>query len=294
MQWPKAAVTAALSHARGTTVTVHRATPLHGGDINEAARLETTDGPLFLKWNRRAPAGMFRAERLGLAALAASGTRLAVPEPIVDADPTPNAPGFLVTTFLAVGRRGRDFDEELGLGLAELHRATRPEFGFTVDNFIGTTPQPNPAESRWIDFYREHRLRFQARLAHRHGRLCTADMKQFDRLLDSLDQRLIDGPPALLHGDLWSGNLHQDGDRPALIDPATYYGHPEAELGMMTLFGGFSERTLAAYAAASDLQSDWRERQPLYQLYHILNHANLFGGGYGAQAMRIVGRYVDA
>lgn len=291
MSWPKLAVTTALTEAMGTAVRITGSTPLTGGDINRAARLETSQGPLFLKWNDRPLAGFFSGEAAGLKALANSGTRLIIPQVIAWSDPTPSAPGFLATTFLEPGPRARDFDHALGQGLAELHRATRSGFGFDLDNYIGTTPQPNPDETSWISFYAEHRIAHQARLARDRGRLSAAEAAACDRLCDQLGRWLTEGRPALIHGDLWSGNLHAHSGQPALIDPAAYYGHPEAELGMMTLFGGFSATTYAAYAEASGLDDDWRQRSALYELYHLLNHANLFGGGYAAQSMRIVRHY---
>lgn len=302
MSWPKAHAQDALQQAIASNLTITGHVPLTGGDINRAARLETTEGAFFIKWNETpaAPAAgtpassaFFSAEAEGLRVLAASGTPLVVPEVIAWADPSPQRPGFVITSLLDDGPAPvATFDTDLGEGLAVLHRATRSQFGFSGDNYLGTTPQPNPDEDRWIEFYRAHRLAHQVRIARTLGRLTAAEVQACDRLGERLDRLLTESPPALIHGDLWAGNLHRHQGRPALIDPAAYYGHPEAELGMMTLFGGFSAATYDAYAAAAGLQSDWRERQPLYQLYHLLNHANLFGGSYGRQSMRIVRRYV--
>ena len=293
MSWPAHEIRAALQAELGTQLEIARRTAVAGGDINQAARLETSDGVFFVKWNGQAPAGLFAAEAAGLRALSASGTRLIVPEVISWSDPGPDRTAFLVTEWLEDRSPPIDrFDEDLGEGLAELHRATQKQFGFSGDNYLGTTPQPNPNMDRWTDFYRDHRIAHQVRLARSRGRLTANDAKACDRLCEHLDEWLTEAAPALLHGDLWAGNLHRHAGRPALIDPAAYFGHPEAELGMMTLFGGFSAATYDAYAGASNLSPDWRERQPLYQLYHLLNHANLFGGAYASQSMRIVRRYV--
>ncbi|MEL7368589.1 MAG: fructosamine kinase family protein [Myxococcota bacterium] len=290
MNWPQAAVLEKLGERFGR-VELRRMTSVGGGDINLAARLDTTAGTFFVKWNERPLPRLFSAEAEGLAALAAARSSLTVPEVIGWADPTPEAPGFLVMPFLTEGPQSANFDEALGQGLAEVHAHTADRFGFDEDNYIGTTPQPNARTERWIPFYRAHRLQHQVRLARNHGRISMADAQACDRLMQHLDHWLVEGPAALLHGDLWAGNVHGDGGHPALIDPAAYYGHPEAELGMMTLFGGFRPKTYHAYAEASGLDPDWQQRQPLYQLYHLLNHANLFGGGYAAQSMAIVRRF---
>ena len=294
MRWPEAAITEALRSACGANTRLEAITPLSGGDINHAARLDTSSGALFIKGNEQVLSGLFSAEAAGLRALAASGTRLVVPNVVAHRDPAPGAPGFLITELLdASGPEVPGFDDELGAGLAELHRATRDTFGFDGDNYIGTTTQPNPATSRWVDFYRDQRLRHQVRTARNNGQLSARDVATCERLGERLDALLTESAPALIHGDLWSGNLFRHRGRPALIDPAAYYGHPEAELGMMTLFGGFSRRTYEVYAEHAGLEADWRDRNPLYQLYHLLNHANLFGGGYAASSLAIVRRYAS-
>ncbi len=285
-----ARVEAALSAALGHPVQITSRRALGGGCINEAARIETDAGPYFVKSNGT-PGALFSAEAAGLTAMRASGTSLAIPEVIAHEDPRPGAAGFLVTTYLEPGRRDGDFDEALGRGLAELHAATRDTFGFERDTYCGTTVQPNPSVVRWVDFYRAHRIGHQLRLGVRAGVYDSSEAKRVERAMARFDDLLDDDhAPALIHGDLWSGNLHADGARPALIDPAVAYAHPEMELGMMTLFGGFSRRTYDAYEEVRPLEG-WRERNPLYQLYHVMNHALLFGGGYVGQAMSIVGRY---
>ncbi|MEQ8277556.1 MAG: fructosamine kinase family protein [Deltaproteobacteria bacterium] len=286
----QARVEAALSRALGRSVHVRDQSQLGGGCINEAARIDTDAGTFFLKSNAT-PSAIFSAEAAGLEAMRAAATSLVIPEVIAFEDPVAGAAGFLVTTYLEPGRRTADFDEVLGRGLAELHGATRRTYGFEIDTYCGLTLQPNAATSGWVEFYREHRLGYQLREGVQAGIYSRGDAKRIERLLSRLDELLVEHPPALIHGDLWSGNLHADGARPALIDPAVAYAHPEAELGMMTLFGGFSARTYDAYAEVRPLDG-WRARNALYQLYHVMNHALLFGGGYVGQAMGIVGRYV--
>ena len=161
-----------------------------------------------------------------------------------------------------------------------------------MDGYCGATPQPNPLSPTWSDFYAEHRLHHQLRLARARG-LAKRDGEVIERAIERARTLLDDDePPALIHGDLWSGNLHVTPDgTPALIDPAAYYAHREAELGMMTLFGGFSARVYDAYDEARPLRAGWRERLDLYALYHVLNHFHLFGGGYGAQAVALARSY---
>jgi protein-ribulosamine 3-kinase len=286
------AVAKALAAACGTSATIRARRPLSGGSICRTERIDTTEGPFVLKsLAAGGPGGLFEAEAQGLSALRASHTSLTIPRVVaVATSPVP----FLVLEYIDSAPRGADFDERLGRGLAELHASPASEFGFDHDNFCGATPQRNTRHSRWIDFYRSERLGAQIELAAGRHLLSASDHAALDALLAHLD-RWLEEPrsgPALIHGDLWSGNLIVDSaGRPGLIDPAVSYSHPEAELGMMTLFGGFSERTIDAYAEASGLDRDWRDRNPLYQLYHVLNHLNLFGHAYLDHAMSIVRRY---
>jgi len=279
-------VSAAVAAAYGTATRITQRTSLAGGSINQVEALETSAGRFILKTHANAPTGFFEAEAAGLRALAGAGTSLVVPRVIaIGGTPRP----FLVLEHLGAGRRGPDFDDRLGRGLADLHRATAPRFGFDSDNFCGATPQNNPWTDRWLTFYGESRLGCQVRLARDTGRLSTSEARGIDELIGLLDQWISEPPegPALIHGDLWSGNLHvTDDGRPALIDPAVSFSHREAELGMMTLFGGISARVFAAYDEAFPLEDGWRERNKLYELYHLLNHLNLFGDTYKERVMR--------
>lgn len=283
----------AIATALGTPVTGLR--PVSGGSINQAAVVETPDGELFVKWNRHPIPDQFDREAEALQALRDSGTSLRIPEPIVWRRPRGDTPAFLVIEYLEPGRKVADFDALLGRGLAELHAASADQFGFSHDNYCGATPQPNPWTDDWITFYREHRLRHQLEICADRRGFSSSDRADYERLLERLDELLgiEPEPPALIHGDLWSGNLHVAPDGlPSIIDPAAYYGHREAELGMMSLFGGFSSRVYDAYQESFPLQRGWRDRLPLYELYHVMNHYYLFGGGYGSQAMGIVKRFV--
>lgn len=280
-----------LSRRDQTTVTIETVRAQAGGSINQAAVIETNAGTFFAKTNARPLADQFECEAAGLEALARADTTLAVPAPLAWQDSRNGTDGFLVMEYFEPGPRVPDFDEKLGRGLASLHRNTSSSFGFDNDNYCGATPQPNPWTAHWVEFYREHRLEHQLTL----GSYDSSARRKLKMLFDRVDGLLdIDAePPALIHGDLWSGNLHANEEgRPALIDPAVYYGHREAELGMMKLFGGFSQRVWDAYEEAYPLQPGWRDRLPLYELYHVMNHNTLFGGGYGRQAVSIAERYI--
>jgi fructosamine-3-kinase len=284
----EAGVRAALEAAVGGRVAEAR--PVGGGDINRADAVTLADGRrLFVKTNAREPAGMFSAEARGLAWLA-EARALRVPGVIA------HGPGFLALELINSPRGGaaappaRDFDERLGRGLAALHRFGAPCFGLDHDNFIGRLPQNNSAASSaaggsWAEFYRARRLEPQLRRAAADGLVTSRMQRGFERLFAALDELCGPAePPARLHGDLWGGNLLcDDAGAPCLCDPAVYGGHREIDLAMMRLFGGFGARTFAAYDEAWPLAPGHEERVALYQLYPLMVHVNLFGGGYVRQ-----------
>jgi fructosamine-3-kinase len=272
-----AGLRAELERALGARVT--RAQPVAGGDINEAFAVELADGGrVFVKAHRAAPAGMFEAEARGLAWLAEAGA-LRVPRVLCVGS---GASAFLALEFLESRAPQPDFDEKLGRGLAALHRAAPAGFGLEHDNFIGSLPQLNRARATWVDFFREQRLGVQLELARKNLRTSSAMERGFERLFQRLPELVGPAePPARLHGDLWGGNLHiGPAGEPCLIDPAVYGGHREIDLAMMKLFGGFSARVFSAYAEAFPLAPGHAERVQLYQLYPLMVHVNLFGGGY--------------
>jgi fructosamine-3-kinase len=275
-------VASAIRDATHCPFTLSKTTPIGGGSINEAWCLEGTDGTrYFLKLNDAQHQAMFVAEAAGLNAIAATKT-IRVPRPIVYG--SEGRQSYLVLEHLELGSRGDA--KSLGEQLAALHRCEGKNFGFAHDNFIGTTPQPNGWKAGWIDFWRVHRLGFQLRLAGHNG--YGGQLQQLGaKLLDALPTFFTGYTPrpSLLHGDLWSGNhgYLQDGT-PTIFDPAAYYGDRECDLAMTELFGGYSTDFYAAYRAAYPLDVGYATRRDLYNLYHILNHANLFGGGYAKQA----------
>jgi fructosamine-3-kinase len=263
------------------------ARPVAGGCISSGCRLDTGDGPVFLKYRAGAPAGFFAAEADGLRALHhAAAEALRVPDVLALEDGDRDVPAWLAIEWLEPGRRGADFDARLGRGLAALHGAPAAGWGWEADNYIGSLPQANAPTAGWPAFWRTRRLEPQMDLARRAGRL-PATEAEWTRLLDALPDRLgaaseADGP-SQLHGDLWSGNVLAAAEGPALIDPSAYRGHREVDLAMAELFGGFGAGFHAAYGEARPLRPGYPRRRPVYQLYYLLVHVNLFGGGYVEQ-----------
>lgn len=256
-----------------------------GGCINQAVVLGQGEERVFVKLNRVDLLDMFDAEADGLAEMAATKS-IRVPEPLCTGLDGKQA--FIAMEYIALGG-GRGDAIAAGQQLAEMHRATRPRFGWDRDNRIGSTPQPNAEHDNWIEFWSERRLGFQLQLAARNGyrgRL----QERGERLCQGLAALLDHSPVAsLLHGDLWGGNIGYAPDgQPVIFDPACYYGDREADLAMTELFGGFGRQFRAAYEEAWPLSPGYSVRKQLYNLYHILNHLNLFGGGYLSQAERMV------
>ena len=281
----------------GESVRILKLTPVSGGDINAAFRLKLSDGrDVFLKTNRTALAGMFSAEAEGLAALGASGV---IPSARVlgyGKDPDRDC-SYLLLEYITEGTPSKTFWDDFGRDLAMLHQQETAAFvpggryGFVRDNYIGRTPQSNTAYDTFISFFRRERLLPQFRMAERW--FDQTAITRIDRLLERLDEILIEpDAPSLLHGDLWSGNflVGEDG-RAVLIDPAVYVGCAEADLAMTELFGGFSERFYAGYKEAFPLAYGYDDRRDLYNLYHLLNHLNLFGSGYLPSVENILRRY---
>jgi len=263
--------------------------PVGGGCISHAARLETSAGPFFAKWNDGGPPDLFEREADGLREMARAGSGLALPRVIAARGPKAGDPGLIVMELLEPGPLNA---EALGRGLAELHRFRGASFGFTVHTYCGTTRQDNAPTASWAELYGRRRLEPLLGLIQSEHGLSAADRRLYDRVVDRLPSLVAEGsPPSLIHGDLWSGNVLGSARGPALVDPACAYADREMELGMMTLFGGFSEGCFRAYEEAWPLPTGWRERNGLYQLYHVLNHFLLFGGHYGPQALSLARRY---
>jgi protein-ribulosamine 3-kinase len=281
--WQK--ISSRISHAIDQPFAAVQVKPLAGGCINSASRIEGNGLSFFVKLNDAAKLSMFEAEAAGLEEIARTNT-VRVPRPICSGVEASQA--FLVLEYIELGGRG-DWSL-LGAQLAQLHKTTSEQFGWARDNTIGSTPQINTQRDDWIEFWRERRLGFQLTLAAKNG-YAGSLQKKGERLAVSLGVFFRDyqPQPSLLHGDLWGGNaaFDQDGN-PVVFDPAVYYGDREADLAMTELFGGFGRGFYSAYDEAFPLDNGYKVRKTLYNLYHVLNHLNLFGGSYLRQAESII------
>lgn len=280
-----------LSAHLGQNVTIKSAKTLSGGCINHASKIDTNCGQFFLKWNSDCERDIFIREAESLNELQkASNNTLRIPK-VFFAKELDNTPAILVMEYLEPG--GADQSESLGRGLAHIHKFSQDEYGFYADNYCGATIQNNNWEKSWVNFYRENRLRYLLKLIVDTRGLDKSYLTLFEALLNRLDDLIPNEEKAsLIHGDLWSGNYMLTTNGPALIDPAASYSNHEMEFGIVTMFGGFNSRFFDAYNEVFPLESGWRERNQLYQLYHILNHFYLFGGGYLQQAVAVAKRYL--
>ena len=265
-------------------VAVRSHTPVAGGDICRAFRVELADGrPAFVKTHAEPPPGFFAVEAAGLAWLAEAGA------------PVPEVLGlgedWLALAWIEPGPWTAAVDDDAGRAVASMHAAGAPTFGLDREGFVGTVAVDNRPAADWPTFWAERRLRPLVRRL-RDGGLDTDGARVLERLCDRLPERDdLTGPPeppARLHGDLWSGNvLAAAGERAWLVDPSAHGGHRETDRAMLALFGGLSDRFVSAYAEVAPLAEYWRRRLPLHQLHPLLVHALLFGGGYGPRAVEV-------
>lgn len=278
-----------ISSVTGTPFNVDHHSPAGGGCINAAHVIEGKGQRFFVKTNEERLLDMFEAEAAGLQAILQTRA-IKVPAPVCCG--TAESQSFIVLEYLELGGSSGTSAETLGCELALMHRATQRNFGWQRNNTIGSTPQINTPCDNWIGFWREHRLGFQLALAAQNGFRGSLQKKGM-QLLEYFTS-LFDGhtpQPSLLHGDLWSGNYATARDgQPVIFDPAVYYGDRETDLAMTELFGGFPARFYDAYREAWPLDPGYQTRKTLYNLYHVLNHANLFGGSYAGQAEGMIER----
>ncbi len=289
MSW-KTGVEKALSSKLNSEIKILSDRFTGGGSINDARIIKTTSGYYFVKVNSAAlyPA-MFEKEAKGLTLLKKTGV-VTVPAVIAYGEEKEDA--FLILEYINSSTAASGYWKRLGEELAALHRHTASSFGLDHNNYIGSLSQSNKHHHTWSSFFREERLEPQVVLAFNNGRIDKELIKQFDTFYHRLENLFPKEPPSFIHGDLWGGNVMtgKNGE-PVIIDPAVYYGHREMDLGMSMLFGGFNQKFYDSYAQAYPLESGWRERMDFCNLYPLMVHVNLFGGGYAGSVKSILKRF---
>lgn len=277
-------------HNEEASAEIHSTQPVSGGSINSAYRLKTSHGDYFLKYNHagRYP-DMFEKEARGLKLLLDPKV-ISVPEVLLAGEAGEHA--FLLLEYMDSAREADDFWDDFGKNLAALHAVKSERFGLDHDNYMGSLYQHNNLHDDWTEFFIMERLERQVKLAREEGNLGRSDVSGFERLYRRLGEIFPPTEPSLIHGDLWSGNFMTDASgRACLIDPAVYYGHPEIDIAMSTLFGGFSPQFYESYKEHNPLEKGWRDRLEIYNLYPLMVHVNLFGGGYLSSVQRVLRRF---
>lgn len=275
-----------LLEAFGKDIFLHSFQVLSGGCINNAVKLETEQGSFFLKYNQNTPSNIFEIEARGLEML--SNTQIITIPKVVAFQKD-----YLLLEFIDSSIKSNDYWEVLGFKLAKLHQNTNNYFGLDHNNYIASLPQNNEEIEDGLTFLIEKRFRVQASLAMYNHLIDSKFYQKFDLFYQKLPHILPNEKSALLHGDLWSGNIMVDNlGNPVLIDPAIYYGFREMELAFTQLFGGFDKRFYKAYQETFPLEKDFKKRVEIYNLYPLLVHLNLFGTSYLGAVKQIINKYV--
>ena len=278
----KRSIITQLGDALNTTITVNGESSIVGGCINNAIKINTNKGDFFVKWNTNSKANMFQSEYHGLKVLKDTNT-IRIPNVLCFDD------DFLILEFIPPSNPNNAFWEVFGQKLALMHKQTHSKFGLDFDNYIGSLHLDNTQNKNWTEFFIQNRLQAQLSIGNFSGTL----LSDFDKLFQKLPNLFPNERPALLHGDLWSGNfLAKNRDTPMLIDPAIYYGNREMDIAMSKLFGGFNSDFYFAYNESHPLENGWEERIQICNLYPLLVHVNLFGGSYRNQVKNILSYYV--
>ncbi|MGB3586813.1 MAG: fructosamine kinase family protein [Tunicatimonas sp.] len=283
-----------LSEVFSKHVTIKSTTAIGGGCINHSMKLECNVGTYFLKWNNQGPTDLFLREAESLQTLRTASTGLIIPAVITATKITKDSAGLIVMELLKVDSTNSiEKDEQLGVGLAQLHQNTNTLFGFNNDNYCGETLQNNQWCENWIEFFGQQRIWYLVKLIQKRRGMTVKDQKVYARFVEALFNIIPQNPTAsLTHGDLWSGNYLYTVNGSALIDPACSYADRECDLALMKMFGGFSEVVWSAYNNVSPILGNLQERLEVYQLYHYLNHYYLFGGHYGQKSLSIAVKYL--
>jgi len=274
----------------GTHTEISSFKPVSGGDINQAFHFRTQSGSYFLKYNDagRFPR-MFETEALGLKLLKKPN---APRVPAVIATGESGLHSWLLLEYIPQGSYGKNFWDDFGSALAQLHKNSHESFGLDHDNYIGSLPQSNNNHQTWPEFFIVERLGKQLEMAHKKGFVDSSLMRNFENLFKAIPSIFPQEPPALIHGDLWSGNFMCDSNgNPCIVDPAVYYGFREMDIAMSKLFGGFAGRFYEAYNDTFPMAPGWQQRLDICNLYPLLVHVNLFGGGYLGSVKGIVKGY---
>lgn len=273
----------------GSSVVIKTLTTVSGGDINDAYKIDTNRGSFFIKLNSLKYPELFNKEAEGLNLLITGDVR--VPE-IIDTGILNNLQ-YLLLEYIVQGNSTKNTHLSFGGNLAKLHAHSNPYFGLDSENYIGSLIQSNTLTEKWHDFYHNQRLLPLTESAVRLNLLNEEDLDNIQKLGENLHNIIPEEPPALLHGDLWSGNYLVDENAEAvLIDPSVYFGHREMDIAMTKLFGGFTNDFYTGYNRTRPLEKDWEQRIPLFQLYPLLVHINLFGSSYTGSFRNALGKYL--
>jgi len=269
-----------------------RIEPVTGGCIGNTGRLFTNDDSYFAKWGPSHISRTFPAEKRGLEELRSSARLIRIPQ-LIGMCESADGTGILVMEWIHSRPMTSSTWSSLGRGLAELHRCNMAQFGFEADNYIGSTVQENNIDESWPAFFRQRRLLFQADLARANNLWPSSWNSGFDRLCNHLDGLLPGNPEAsLVHGDLWAGNVLADsGGNPVLVDPAIYYAHREVDLAMSSLFGSFPSDFYRTYEEEWPLEEGYHSRKEIYNLFHLINHLNLFGESYASSVEAVLKKF---
>lgn len=280
---------AALDATSKTSLEVFDAKKVFGGDINLAAEITTNSGRFFIKWQNQQCGDLFIKEQHGLETIEKSG---AIKTPKIIGNDHLGGKSFLILEWIEKTQPTPKFWENFADQIAQLHQKTQSKFGLDTDNYIGKIPQVNTPHRNWIQFLIKNRLEHQVKIAVNNGSLSLEIAKRFEKFYPKLNDLLTDESPALIHGDLWSGNFACiDNDTPVVFDPAVYFGHREMEIAFTQLFGGFDNTFYLTYKEAYPLTPGFENRSLIYHLYPLLVHHNLFGGAYIQKALAIIKRF---